>query len=64
MLTVIIIEESAMIRKENQNKQSKVSQRQLKWIEQNQISTVIEDLHTENLKNISLLSMTTLNVSA
>jgi len=63
MLTAITIEGSAMIKKENQNKLSKVSPRQFKLIEQSQIFLVIEDLHTENLKNISLPSMTTMNVS-
>jgi hypothetical protein len=48
MLTVTITVELAMIKKVNLNKQSKILQKLLKWIEQKLISSVIEDLLTKN----------------
>jgi hypothetical protein len=48
MLTVTITVELAMIKKVNLNKQSKILQKLLKWIEQKLISSVIADLLTEN----------------
>jgi hypothetical protein len=48
MLTVTITVELATIKKVNLNKQLKILQKLLKWIEQKLISSVIADLLTEN----------------